>query len=127
MPATDASNAEEYPACSLDDSVAFLRQQCGLTDRLPGFVVEHHGELFARWRDAIEAEILRAPFHVTHVDAHADLGLGDTGFIHLMSEMLFREPQERRDPGTGTDRRQLPDVCPRLPLAVRARLRVQPR
>jgi hypothetical protein len=38
-----------------------------LTGRLPGLVVEHHGELFARWRDAIDAAILHAPFHVTHV------------------------------------------------------------
>jgi hypothetical protein len=50
-------------------------------------------------RDAIDASVLRAPFHVTHVDAHADLGLGDAGYVHLMSELLFREPEDRRDPG----------------------------
>jgi hypothetical protein len=72
---------------------------CGLTGRLPGFVVEHHGELFARWRDATDAGVLRAPFHVTHVDAHADLGLRDAGYMHLLSDLLFRTPEHRRDPG----------------------------
>jgi hypothetical protein len=42
---------------------------------------------------------LRAPFHVTHVDAHADLGLRDAGYMHLLSDLLFRTPEHRRDPG----------------------------
>lgn len=92
-------DADEYPAWSLDDTLDFLQTRCGLTGRLPGFVVEDHGELFYRWRDAIDAGVLRAPFHVTHVDAHADLGLGDYGYVHLMSDLLFREPRDRRDPG----------------------------
>lgn len=52
---------EDYPAWSLHETLAFLQTGCGLTGRLPGFVVEHHGELFARWRDAIDAGVLRAP------------------------------------------------------------------
>ena len=88
-------DADEYPAWSLDGTLNFLQTRCGLTERLPGFVVGDHGELFYRWRDAIDARVLRAPFHVTH----ADLGLGDFGYVHLMSDLLFREPQDRRDPG----------------------------
>ena len=90
---------EEFPPWSLDDTLGFLRDRCGLVGPQPGFVVEHHGELFAHWRDAIDAGVLRPPFHVTHVDAHADLGLGDAGYIHLLSDLLFREPAQRRDPG----------------------------
>jgi len=62
---------------------------------VPGFVVEHHGDLFAQWRAAIEGGMLRVPFSVTHVDAHADLGLGDSGYEHLMTSFLF-EPAEGR-------------------------------
>ena len=40
---------------------------------LPGWVIEHHDEAFARWRVAIGTGLLVPPFHVTHVDAHADL------------------------------------------------------
>lgn len=90
---------EDFPAWSLADTIAFLTDRCDLTGVRPGIVVEHHGELFVRWRDAIDAGVLRAPFHVTHIDAHADLGLGDAGFIHLLSDLLFRTPPERREPG----------------------------
>jgi len=61
----------------------------------------NHGELFPRWREAIEAGQLKVPFHVTHVDAHADLGLGDSGYIYLMTSLLFEEPENRRHPKTG--------------------------
>ncbi len=90
---------EHFPAWSLDETISFLETKCGLAGPLPGFVVEHHSELFYRWRDAIDEGELRAPFHVTHVDAHADLGLGDNGYKHLMTDLVWRSPEERRDPG----------------------------
>jgi hypothetical protein len=43
--------------------------------------------------------VLQAPFHVTHVDAHADLGLGDAGYMHLLTDLMFRAPQDRLNPG----------------------------
>ena len=51
-------DADEYPAWSLDGTLNFLQTRCGLTERLPGFVVGDHGELFYRWRDAIDARVL---------------------------------------------------------------------
>jgi len=57
--------------------------------------VEHHGEVFRRWRSAIRHGFLPVPFHVTHVDAHADLGLGDAGYVSLVTELLHREVEER--------------------------------
>jgi hypothetical protein len=39
---------------------------------------------------------VRVPkFHVTHVDAHADLGLGDSGYVHLITEVMHRPVAER--------------------------------
>jgi hypothetical protein len=96
-------DGEEYPPWSVEQVVGFLESNCGLTSRLPGFAVEHHGELFHRWRDAIDCELLKAPFHVTHVDAHADLGLGDCGYIHLLTELLALPLDARRDPRRGDD------------------------
>ncbi|MBV9488043.1 MAG: UPF0489 family protein [Frankiaceae bacterium] len=68
---------------------------------MPGFVTENHGELFLRWREAIEAGMLVPPFHVTHVDAHADLGLGDAGYTYVLSELLFENPEDRTQPRFG--------------------------
>jgi hypothetical protein len=43
---------------------------------------------------------LTPPFHVTHLDAHADLGLGDAGYRYLMSSLLFEPPERRTHPRT---------------------------
>lgn len=90
---------DEFPAWHVDEALSFLRERCRLTSRLPGIVVEHHGERFARWRDAIETGVLSAPFSVTHVDAHADLGLGDAGYVDLLTRVVHLPVRERRDPG----------------------------
>jgi hypothetical protein len=36
------------------------------------------------------------------LDAHADLGLGDAGYGHLMSELLFEPVERRQYPQTGS-------------------------
>jgi hypothetical protein len=97
----DRLDGGEYPPWPIERVLAFLEEQCGLSGRLPGFVVEQHAELFAHWRQAIDSGLLTPPFSVTHVDAHADLGLGDAGYVHLMSELLFKPVEERRFPKVG--------------------------
>jgi hypothetical protein len=94
-------DASEYPPWPVEDAISFLVERCGLDGQLPGFVVENHGELFPLWRQALERGELVPPFHVTHVDAHADLGLGDAGYKYLMTELLFEAPEDRRSPKLG--------------------------
>lgn len=94
-------SAEDYPPWNREEALQFLTEQCGLSAALPGFVVEHHGELFALWRDAIAAGRLAPPLEVTHVDAHADLGLGDSGYMHLMTQLLFEPVESRLFPRVG--------------------------
>ena len=79
---------EDYEPWATDRAVEFLAIACGLSGKLPGIVVEHHGELFERWRTASQTGTLNLPLSVTHVDAHADLGLGDVGYAYLMTEVL---------------------------------------
>lgn len=86
---------EDVEPWSFDAAMSFLQDRCGLTARLPGAVVEHHGELFERWRSAIRDGHLATPFHITHVDAHADIGLGDSGYVTLVTELLYRDVSER--------------------------------
>lgn len=45
---------EECSPWSVEDVLAFFDERCGLQGRLPGKVVEYHGELFAIWRDLID-------------------------------------------------------------------------
>jgi hypothetical protein len=47
--------------------------------------------------------LLIPPFHVTHVDARADLGTCDYGFAYLLTELLRESPQNRHSPRAGDD------------------------
>jgi hypothetical protein len=96
-------DARVHPPWDLPKVISFLQCNCGLRRPLPGFAVEHHGDLFFRWRDAIEEGSLEPGFHVTHVDAHADLGTGDRGFDYLLTELLREPPHNRHSPRTGDD------------------------
>jgi hypothetical protein len=91
----------DYPPWSREAAFAFLETQCKLTKKVPGFAVEHHGEVFSRWREAIDAGVLEPPFSVTHVDAHADLGLGDIGYVYVLTELVFEPVEARRFPRVG--------------------------
>lgn len=95
-----ASPAEHVP-WELDDVFGFLTTRCGLSSKLPGRAVETHDEVFGLWRDSVQAGQLETPFHVTHVDAHGDLGFGDASYVYLLTELLFEEPENRSFPKTG--------------------------
>lgn len=87
--------SSDHSVWPLARAADFIRDGCGVTQKLPGFITEKHDELFPRWHRAIDQGILTPPFHVTHIDAHADLGLGDCGYKYLMTELLFQDPDTR--------------------------------
>lgn len=63
-------------------------------------MVKHHDGAFHWWQQLIDAGKLIAPFHVTHVDAHADLGYA--GWYSAEQEfvgkkLLHRPVTERPD------------------------------
>jgi hypothetical protein len=93
--------AADFPPWSLDEALTFLKDRCGLSRKLPGSVVEHHGSVFGLWRTAIASGRLDTPFQVTHVDAHADIGLGDAGYVYLMTDLLFEPHENRQHPKEG--------------------------
>jgi hypothetical protein len=92
---------EEHQVWSNTDALTFLRDRCRLQGRRPGFVTENHAELFPLWRAAITRGMLVPPFHVTHIDVHADLGLGDVGYQYLLTELLREPPENRQYPSVG--------------------------
>lgn len=96
-------SSEEYAAWSPESVAAFLEDQCGLSTlcKIPGRVVSHHDGAFWFWKQLIGAGSLSCPFDVVHVDAHADLGLGDAGYLYLMTSVLALPPEERDMPLSG--------------------------
>jgi hypothetical protein len=96
-------NSETYTPWSHDSVERFLTEQCALEQNtpLPGRRVRDHDEAFDTWLEWLEQGILAAPFEVIHVDAHADLGLGDSSWVYLMTELLAQPPQNRVNPRRG--------------------------
>jgi len=79
--------------------VAFLEGNCGLSETapLPGRIMETHDGALRFWDERLREGSLRAPFHVTHVDAHSDLGIGRPGPGFVLNSVLGREPARRAD------------------------------
>ena len=75
----------------------FLEIQCLLSkDRpLPGRVFETHDEALRYWVELMDRGELQRPFHVTHVDAHSDLGIGYPGPAYVLYNVLSLPPNKR--------------------------------
>ncbi|SRR6266851_2115514 len=82
----------------------FLETRCSLKrgNNIPGHEMVEHRDAFSTWRRWLHAGVLSAPFNVIHVDAHADLGLGDGGWVYLLSELLALPVTQRNEPRFGT-------------------------
>ena len=91
-----------YIPWSEKETRVFLEERCGLSKEKPikGKIVKHHDEAFFFWRELINKGCLETPFEVVHVDAHADLGLGDASWAYILSELLRFPPENRVNPKT---------------------------
>lgn len=96
--------ANDYQVDETDVALAYLHDRCGVPDGTPtpGCVCERHKDVFFHWRRMIRAGVLRVPFEVVHVDAHADMGLGNNSCLYIAEELLA-QPVEKRRPPTGRD------------------------
>jgi hypothetical protein len=82
---------------------SFLERQCGLTRSrpIPGAFLQEHDGVFKEWRKLILANRLSIPFDVVHVDAHADLGMGDGSWHYISTDLLHRHERDRINPIEG--------------------------
>lgn len=79
--------------------VAFLEERCGLSAGAPapGAVFETHDGALRFWQARLADGTLKAPFHVTHVDAHSDLGIGHPGPGYVLNGVLPQRLEKRAD------------------------------
>lgn len=77
--------------------IRFLEEHCGLNAEapIPGRVFETHDEALLFWEEQIAKGTLTPPFHVTHVDAHSDLGIGYPGPGFVLYNVLSMKPEKR--------------------------------
>ena len=81
-----------------EDAVrTFLEQRCLLSidSPIPGRVFETHDGALRYWAELMDQDELRPPFHVTHVDAHSDLGIGYPGPGYVLYNVLSLPPKRR--------------------------------
>jgi UPF0489 domain len=95
----------EYRHASEQDVRHFLEQHCHLdkSKKIPGRQFTEHRDAFAVWLQWLNEGTLSSPFTVFHVDAHADLGQGSSGWIYLLSELLAMPLANRRNPRIDRD------------------------
>ena len=87
----------------------FLEINCGLSKErpLPGRVFDTHDKALLFWDELYESGRLTAPFTVTHVDAHTDLGIAQKGYPFVKHSVLTRPIERRREFGVFREMKQL--------------------
>ncbi len=88
---------KDHHVRDLNDVGQFLRTRCLVSPELPtvGVAACDHDDAFTALQQWMAAGNLKAPFRLVHVDAHADLGLGDAGYVVIVEDLLLRPPADR--------------------------------
>lgn len=96
----------------VQDIQAFLEDRCGLRADcpIPGRVFLTHDQALQFWRERIGEGSLKAPFCVTHIDAHSDLGIGYPGPGAVLDGVLPVETELRGHFETYYERKQLDEA-----------------
>jgi hypothetical protein len=81
----------------------FLQSKCLLSKEhpVPGRFVVHHDGAFDYWQSLLRSHPEETTIDLTHVDAHADLGMGDLSFKDLLCYHLHKPVSERANPKRG--------------------------
>ena len=76
----------------------FLQGRCGLrtTNPVRGIQIREHVDAFFILRELVEQG--SEQIELIHIDAHADLGLGDVGYVYLLTDLLHRTRSRRQRP-----------------------------
>ncbi|MBU3191895.1 UPF0489 family protein [Clostridium bowmanii] len=84
-------NSEYTQPWNKEKLVSYLETNLGLrkNKKIDGRIYTHHDEAFYFWRELILKGNLCIPFDLVHVDAHADLGFGDSSFQYITNEYLY--------------------------------------
>lgn len=95
----DRLSDEDFKPWKEEEFIRFLEDKCLLSKDTPikGRIIKEHNEAFLFWDELIKENYLRKPFHVTHIDAHSDTGLGDSGYTYIMGELMLQPIEKRRE------------------------------
>lgn len=97
MTGEDRLDDNDYEPWSEERFRYFLEEKCLLSkhNKIPGRVIKHHNQAFNFWEELITDKVISQPFDITHIDAHSDLGLGDSGWFYIVTELLHYPIEDR--------------------------------
>ncbi len=95
-PVGERPSLEGHEPWDETDVIDFLENNCAVKKPVFGRIFETHDKALCFWLELIEKEKLSFPFHVTHVDAHSDLGIGKPGPGYVLNTVLAMNIEERR-------------------------------
>lgn len=90
----------DFQPDSNEHFIDFLENRCGLSElrKIRGKVFVHHDEVFYFLRKLQEQRNFELTFEIDHVDAHADIGFGDSSHFYISSEILALPLSQRPYP-----------------------------
>lgn len=96
----DRLDSNEYHPWKPYEVVNYLEQNCKLdkNKKISGKYFTYHDEVFYFLRDLQYQENYKLLFSIDHLDAHADLGLGDTSFMYIITELMYQPLRCRFNP-----------------------------
>lgn len=94
----DRLDDDYYKPWTEENFRSFLEKRCLLSKERPirGRILRNHHEAFFFWDELITSSLVNIPFKVTHVDAHSDTGLGDSGYVYIMQKLINQPINKRR-------------------------------
>lgn len=92
-------DAESFHPWAEDRLREFMERQCGLSRSAPidGWFVTNHDGAFDVMRNIVEGG--SGPLEVVHVDAHADLGMGDPSWVDMIKRVGRDQRPDPSDAG----------------------------
>lgn len=90
--------SDSYTPWSSEEVEEFLLHNCDLSkeNKKPGKLLIHHDELYAEVKKLVQSGKTNK-VNIDHVDAHADLGLGDLCYKYLFFNLLRKTVKKRYD------------------------------
>lgn len=90
-------NDEDYKPWSVEAVKDYLENNCGLNrfSKVKGAIFTEHIGVFHVLRELVDKKLVHLPFDIIHIDAHADLGLGDSAWHYIYSTLLSFKKEER--------------------------------
>jgi hypothetical protein len=87
----------DYKPWNVEAVINYLENNCGLnkSNKVQGAIFAEHVGVFHVLRKLIDKKLVHIPFEIVHIDAHADLGLGDSAWHYIYSTLLSFKKEER--------------------------------